>query len=143
MDKREMKALLQDDFELSMFREMRLGKARIDILHDYGMLLLRCYNSLDLLPEVIRVEPTDEEKAQWGATLCGIAAYDTERFPILDDDYGQCEVVVIYGEHYPMGTYNFFEDYKNDVRFLAEQTRINRKIEQLIIEFKDRISKKS
>ena len=144
MDKKEMKAQLDDAFDLYMFREMRVNKARPDVLYDLGMLQLHCYRVLDLFPDVIRVEPTDEEKAQWGPTLCGIALYgDTDRFPILDDDAGQCEIVVIYGEHFPMGTYNFFETYKNDVQFLAEQIRINKRIAALKEEFKDKIAKNS
>lgn len=144
MDKKEMKAQLDDAFDTYMFREMRINKARLDVLYNLGMLQLRCYRVLDLFPDVIRVEPTDEEKAQWGPTLCGVALYgDTDRFPILNDDYGQCEIVVIYGEHFPMGTYNFFETYKDDVQFLAEQIRINKRIAALKEEFKDKIEKNS
>ncbi len=143
MDKKEMKAQLDNAFDLYMFREMRIGEARTDVLCNLGMLQLRCYRVLDLFPDVIRVEPTDEEKAQWGPTLCGIAAYDNERFPILNDDCGQSEIVVIYGEHFPMGTYNFFEAYKEDVQFLAEQVRINKRITALKEEFKDKIEKNS
>ena len=42
-----------------------------------------------------------------------------------------------------MGTYNFFETYKNDVQFLAEQIRINKRIAALKEEFKDKIEKNS
>ena len=48
MDKKEMKARLDDAFDLYMFREMRVNKARPDVLYDLGMLQLHCYRVLDL-----------------------------------------------------------------------------------------------
>lgn len=50
-----------------------------------------------------------------------VAEYRGRRYPIYEDEYGECEEIVIGGTGFPIGDYNDFELNKSDIGYLAEQ----------------------
>ena len=128
---------VEDTIERRIARAMRLEMSadvvyellstRKDLLVDFS--LTNDVRKDDATEEETKEAKTHEDDA---SKFTGeMAEYRGKRYPIYNDDYGQCDDVYMNGQFYSMGTYNFFETYKSDIGYLAEDNYNSEKMAEL------------
>lgn len=130
---KEILEIINDTIEPNINKEIRTTKdpnivnalltTRISLLFNFGLFSKLVVKSPATYDETIKYNVLDSESLSFSEYMI---EYDSKRFPIYVDDYGQCDCILLSTNDVreenliSFGTYNTFEIYKEDAGYMIE-----------------------